>query len=224
MASTKQIEANRKNALKSTGPRTNKGKAVTKFNAVTHGLQAKHVVLPEEDPDEFERLLDELIQEIEPRGAREYRLVENIAVGMWRLRRVYRVEVGMFMLQQYEIAIERAKNEASRYVKNIFSSRKTDVVIDEIKHDQAMAKVKRVTNLKKDELPTLAQAFVQGSLGADGFGKLSRYETSIERSMYGAWDKLQRLQEARKTDDAVKTVLTIDGTPANDPEPSAGGA
>ena len=87
-----------------------------------------------------------------------------------------------------------------------------------------MAKVKRASNLKKDELPTLAQAFVEGSLGADGFGKLSRYETSVERSMYRAWDKLQRLQEARKTDDGVETVLTIDGIPANDPEPSADGA
>ena len=63
MTSAKQIEANRKNARKSTGPRTAKGKAITKFNAVTHGLQARHVVLPDEDVGKFERLRGELIQE-----------------------------------------------------------------------------------------------------------------------------------------------------------------
>jgi hypothetical protein len=194
MTSAKQIEANRKNARKSTGPRTAKGKAITKFNAVTHGLQARHVVLPDEDVGKFERLRGELIQELEPRGVGEYRLVENISVAMWRLRRVYRIEVGMFMrhqevgipvLHQLEIAMERTNEEASQ---------------------------------------SLARSFVRNSNRGDVFSKLSRYETSIERSMYRAWDKLQQLQEARKTDEGAENVLTIDGTPANDPELSSGGA
>jgi hypothetical protein len=48
MTSTKQIEANRRNALASTGPRTQEGKAIVARNAVKHGLTAQSVLLPDE--------------------------------------------------------------------------------------------------------------------------------------------------------------------------------
>ena len=56
MTSQKQIAANRRNAAKSTGPKTAEGKQVTRLNALKHGLQAEHVVIPGEDPEEFEAL------------------------------------------------------------------------------------------------------------------------------------------------------------------------
>jgi len=49
MTSPKQIAANRQNARRSTGPKTAKGKAVAKMNAVKHGILARHVVLNRED-------------------------------------------------------------------------------------------------------------------------------------------------------------------------------
>ena len=52
--SAAKLEANRRNALKSTGPRTQAGKDRSKMNAVTHGCRAETLVLPEEDPQELE--------------------------------------------------------------------------------------------------------------------------------------------------------------------------
>ena len=53
MATLKQIEANRLNALKSTGPKTEAGKASVKLNAMKHGLLSKQVLLPEDSESEF---------------------------------------------------------------------------------------------------------------------------------------------------------------------------
>ena len=50
MASEKQIAANRRNAAKSTGPKSTAGKEISRMNAAKHGMQAEHVVLPGESP------------------------------------------------------------------------------------------------------------------------------------------------------------------------------
>ncbi len=56
MTSAKQAAANRRNAAKSTGPKSAKGKQIARMSALKHGLQAEHVVSPGEDPGEFETL------------------------------------------------------------------------------------------------------------------------------------------------------------------------
>jgi hypothetical protein len=94
----RKIEANRKNAKRSTEPRTDRGKSIAKFNAVTLGLFAKHVVIPICDgyrPEkEFQTLLDGLHQDFHPVGFYEEWLVVKIAECMWRLRRATRCESG----------------------------------------------------------------------------------------------------------------------------------
>ncbi len=93
--SAKQVAANRRNAMRSTGPRTPKGKEVSKFNAIKHGLRASEIVIPGlEDPQEFEALLQELCDEWMPNGRTEISLVEEIALEQWRLRRAHRAELG----------------------------------------------------------------------------------------------------------------------------------
>ena len=96
--SSKQLEANRKNAEKG-GVKTPEGKAIVKYNALKHGLLAKEVVISlgegTEDPEEFNSLLDDLKEQFSPVGTLEEMLVEKIAVSYWRLRRVYRYEVGL---------------------------------------------------------------------------------------------------------------------------------
>lgn len=93
-----KIDANRKNAKRSTGPRTERGKSIARFNAVTLGLFAKHVVIPICDgykPErDFKSLLDGLHQEFQPVGFYEEWLVVKIAGCMWRLRRATRCESG----------------------------------------------------------------------------------------------------------------------------------
>ena len=93
-----RVEANRRNSRRSTGPRTLEGKAISRWNAVKHGLLAKEVVISvgdgKESRAEFDNLLASLRQDLEPEGALEEMLVEKIAICYWRQRRAQRCEVG----------------------------------------------------------------------------------------------------------------------------------
>jgi hypothetical protein len=93
MATPKQIEANRRNALKSTGPRTPEGKAIVSMNSLRHGLRARTIVLPNENPEEFHQLCDDLEAEWQPQSRTEQFYVEQMAVSQWKLNRM---EVGEF--------------------------------------------------------------------------------------------------------------------------------
>lgn len=96
MASVAQIQANRLNAQKSTGPRTAEGKATASQNAAKHGLLAEQVVIKGEDPAEFEAYRDRMLEELAPAGAVETMLAER-AVGLaWRLRRAERLQSAVF--------------------------------------------------------------------------------------------------------------------------------
>jgi hypothetical protein len=75
-----QIEANRKNAQKSTGPQTSEGKQAVAQNAIKHGLSSRHLILGDEDPSEYQVLLDQLQAGLNSVGALEHSLVERIAV------------------------------------------------------------------------------------------------------------------------------------------------
>ena len=96
--SVAKIHASRKNALKSTGPKTLKGKSVVRWNALKHGLLSKEVIIQagdgKESNAEFSRFLAQLQVDLQPCGILEEVLVEKIAVCYWRLRRVLRCEVG----------------------------------------------------------------------------------------------------------------------------------
>jgi len=88
MATQKQIDANRRNAQLSTGPRIPEGKAAVRLNALRHGLRARTVVLPGEDREEFNRLCDLLEQEWLPRTSTELFYLEQMAVSQWKLTRM----------------------------------------------------------------------------------------------------------------------------------------
>src|SRR5262245_51684283 len=95
MASTDQIKANRLNALKSTGPRTAKGKARSSRNALTHGLTAQEIVIPGEDPAAYRAFEQQLIDDLQPNGSCELDLIERLAATCWRLRRIPRFEAAL---------------------------------------------------------------------------------------------------------------------------------
>ena len=98
MTSQKQIKANKKNALKG-GVKTKQGKDIVKFNALKHGLLSKATVITTGDGtesiEEYELLLNGLIEHFKPLGTMEEMLVEKIAVSYWRLRRANYYEVGL---------------------------------------------------------------------------------------------------------------------------------
>ncbi len=96
MTSQKQTEANRQNALKSTGPKTPETKAVVSQNAVKHGLRARHTVIDGEDRIEFNEFHNELIWHLAPVGFLEQLLADRLITAFWRLRRVARIEAELF--------------------------------------------------------------------------------------------------------------------------------
>ena len=88
MATEKQIQANRLNAQKSTGPRTAEGKAKIRYNAVSHGLRSRFLLLPIEKPEEYQQFCHELCDEWQPQTSTEAILVEQMAVCQWKLSRM----------------------------------------------------------------------------------------------------------------------------------------
>jgi hypothetical protein len=95
---SRQLAANRRNARRSTGPRSAAGKAISARNAVRHGLLAQTVLLPGEDPDELDALRDAIIERLEPDGAIELVLTDTIVGLAWRLRRAGAIERGLYAL------------------------------------------------------------------------------------------------------------------------------
>ncbi len=92
MATEAQIEANRANAQKSTGPRTPEGKEKASQNALKHGLLTRQVVVPGEDPQEFACHRAQMLAEMAPTGPMESLLAERIVGLSWRLLRAERLQ------------------------------------------------------------------------------------------------------------------------------------
>ena len=103
MTSEKQIDANRRNAQRSSGPKSDEGKALSKLNATTHGLTAETVVIRDEDPKAFETLRDDLIREFAPETTLEFQLVDRAAGLLWRLRRVPQIEASLMDVHRLEV-------------------------------------------------------------------------------------------------------------------------
>ena len=81
MASEPQIEANRTNALKSTGPRREVGRATSSRNALAYGLTSHQALLPGEDVQRFAELKAAIFENLKPDGVVEIDLFERVAMG-----------------------------------------------------------------------------------------------------------------------------------------------
>ena len=98
MASQKQIDANRRNAQHSTGPKTPEGKAAVRLNALKHGLTAEDAVIEGEDEEAFKELLSSFLDDLQPSGPLETALVHQAVMAHWRLARCRGIETGFFEL------------------------------------------------------------------------------------------------------------------------------
>jgi hypothetical protein len=100
MTSLRQIEANRRNALRSTGPKTDDGKQRASQNAVRHGLTAETVITPLEDPEDYKAFEQAVTADYEAETAVERELVLRLASLLWRLRRATSIETGLLQIQE----------------------------------------------------------------------------------------------------------------------------
>lgn len=91
MSTKEQIHANRKNAKKSTGPKTTKGKETSSKNATKHGFFAQQDVIRYENQVDYDMLRDEILEELNPIGPIQYRLADRILSLSWRLKRAEQI-------------------------------------------------------------------------------------------------------------------------------------
>jgi hypothetical protein len=102
MISDKQLEANRGNALLSTGPKTEEGKKRSSMNARRHGLTGQVTTMTDEDRAAHDAFSKALIQNLAPDGAMEVQLAQRIATDSWRLNRLSAIEDNLFALGLHE--------------------------------------------------------------------------------------------------------------------------
>jgi hypothetical protein len=174
MPTQKQIDANRHNALRSTGPKTQAGKAISSRNALTHGLRARTALLPGEDKDAFLRLFKAFRAEYRPIGRFQEALVEQIIVAYWKLSRLIRIETHVYH--------EKSTDDTSfRNLRKLYLHR----------HDEPDSEPPK-PRLNPDQL--LALAFMRDNSGGNTFSRLSYYEMRLERPFLRAHRELQRLR------------------------------
>ena len=122
MASEKQREANRRNALNSTGPKTSEGKAAVRLNSLRHGLRAASLILPGENREDFDALRDSLEEDFQPQSQTEKILVEQMAVAHWKLARAEKAEATLYSASELDasqiplldrIGLAQARHERS---------------------------------------------------------------------------------------------------------------
>jgi hypothetical protein len=114
MTSWRQFEANRRNALKSTGPKSLEGKRISRRNALRHGLTAETVIDSLEDTEDYRGFEAAIISDYNAETAVERELVLRLASLLWRLRRIIAIETDLFAIQA-EILRDRRNELAPVY-------------------------------------------------------------------------------------------------------------
>ncbi len=99
MATERQIQANRANAKRSTGPVTEAGKQASSQNARRHDQLSSCIVLKAECTPLFDELMNSLIDEFQPRTANENALIETMAVASWKLTRNWIMHTALLELE-----------------------------------------------------------------------------------------------------------------------------
>ncbi len=179
-----RIEANRRNAQKSTGPRTPEGKAKSSRNRLVHGLRAnKHLIL-DDDPADFLLLLQDFIDRFQPVGEVEEKLVLRIAACQWRLDSVFTMEAALYRERLQTIA------EQDAYRQRVYAEDRQDAA-DRGKPAPPPPHVPDPADLR-------ARAFSLDCNGPRSITSLTRYETSIERTLDRCIRRLKTLQADRQ--------------------------
>lgn len=140
MSTQQQIDANRRNAKKSTGPRTAGGRKRSRMNALKHGMAAEEVVMPGEDPAELRASHRSFVEAWKPVGTIEAKLVWEITIADWRLRRARRIEPRLVELgsgRSYHIELDDADRSMLPAAKMFFDLDGLDVIGKFLRYEAA---------------------------------------------------------------------------------------
>jgi hypothetical protein len=125
MISEKQLEANRRNALLSSGPKTEAGRKRSRMNALRHGLTGQVTTMTDEDRAAHDKFSKALIASLAPDGAMEIQLAQRIATDSWRLNRASAIEDNLFALGLQEnggkLCLEHEQIDAALTTARVFT-------------------------------------------------------------------------------------------------------
>jgi hypothetical protein len=182
MTSYRQVEANRRNALKSTGPKTEAGRQASRRNAIRHGLTAETVLSAFEDAEDYKAFEAAITADYDAQSAVERELVLRLASILWRLRRATTMETGLFEIQAQHLHDYRQNRQ--------LLSNSREVIHTMLRHGDA-ASLSALSNIatlpdsgiKADATAVeFARCFLRlANLPNFALDRLSRYEATLWR-------------------------------------------
>jgi hypothetical protein len=211
MTSYRQIEANRRNALKSTGPKSEEGKEASRRNALRHGLTAETVIGALEDTEDYKAFEAAVTADYDAQSAVERELVLRLASVLWRLRRATTMETGLFEIQAKHLRDYRQHKQlllSSRDVIHAVFGRPDSANGAAISHS-ATNKMETVPSFGKNaDSPAVefARCFLRlANLPNFALDRLSRYEASLWRQAGRTLYALEKL-DRRKPQERARRV------------------
>jgi hypothetical protein len=184
MTSYRQIRANRRNALKSTGPRTEAGKQASRCNAVRHGLTAETVISALEDAEDYKAFEAAITADYDAQSAVERELVLRLASILWRLRRATIMETGLFEIQAEHLRHSRQTRQMIPDSRDIIHAVLRPVDSARIPHSD-LSKIETMPkSAMKADGPAVefAHCFLRlANLPNFALDRLSRYEANLWR-------------------------------------------
>ena len=215
MISTKQLQANRNNARKSTGPKTQEGRNRSRMNALRHGLTGQVTTMTGEDRAAHQQFCQALIHSLAPEGAMETQLAQRVATDSWRLNRASAIEDNLFALGLHQnagqICPDHEQVDAALTTARVFTEESHQLQILTLYEQrlnralqknlallqslQAARKAQRTTEMKQAvELLQLSEMRgLEYQPSKDGF-------VFSNREIHASLDRRQRLSQAIHTD------------------------
>lgn len=115
------------------GPKTNEGKAVSKYNAIKHGLLTKEVLVEGEEKENLSELKETITEALYPIGPMENLLVDRIIANVWRLRRALQIETKTMEWYQNDFDMfpigQSEEQQARKSIKNMLSNESIETIL-----------------------------------------------------------------------------------------------
>jgi len=193
VATDRQLQANRRNAKRSTGPTSPEGKARSRLNSRKHGLTAKMLIIVGENADDFDALRSNLMDEYDPQSALECELVERLAGILWRLRRVPFFEAAVMDVSHWRVTNNTYVDPAEE-------------------EDEAGEEDGEEADWKASV--HVGRALIEHAICNDALGKLARHETMLMNAFTKTLQMLLLLQDKRSNKESEPVIVEAIALPS----------
>jgi hypothetical protein len=182
MTSFRQIEANRRNALKSTGPKTENGKQRSRCNALRHGLTAETVISALEDAEDYKAFEMAITADYDAQSAVERELLLRLVSLLWRLRRATTMETGLFEIQAGQLLEVKQNRQLNSHQRTIVHTLLQQPDAGASTEPNRQLPALEPESPAADSASDLAQCFLRlANLPTFPLDRLSRYEATLWR-------------------------------------------